>query len=358
MISGKRRRRATVCALFCLALCLALFAGCGEQKPGAQSSSEQSEQSGDDTLSERTVFAMDTVMTLRVYGADGEKALDDAEDEIMRLDALLRRGDTSSEIYKVNSERTAEVSEDTAELLKAALSISDSTDGVFDISIAPVMDLWGFYGQQFHVPTSEAIESALSDVDWHGISLKGNTVSLQDGVQIDLGGIAKGFLSNRIMEIYRENGIESGLVSLGGNVQVLGTKPDGSQWTIAIQDPDDETAYAGTIKASDKAVITSGSYQRFFEENGVKYHHIIDPKTGYPAKSGVTSVTIVSEDGTMADGLSTSLFIMGVDKGIEYWRSHEGFDAVFITEDEKVYVTEGLEDTFSSDLPYEVMKRK
>ena len=355
MRSGKRRMKAAVCTLLSLILCLAALAGCGEKEQGMQSSRDSHTK---DAPSERTVFAMDTVMNLRVYGADGEKVLDDAEAEIARLDALLRRGDASSEIYRLNSERTAEVSEDTAELLKAALSISESTEGVFDISIAPVMDLWGFYGQQFHVPASEEIKATLPDVDWRGISLNGNTVSLQDGIQIDLGGIAKGFLSNRIMEIYRQNGIKSGLVSLGGNVQVLGTKTDGSQWNIAIQDPDDESAYAGTIKASDKAVITSGSYQRYFEENGVKYHHIIDPKTGYPAESGVTSVTVVSEDGTTADGLSTSLFIMGVDEGAEYWRTHEGFDAVFITEDRNIYITEGLKDSFSSDLPYEVIKRK
>ena len=352
MISGKRRIKTVICMLLCLTLCLTSFSGCGGKDREGKNSQT------DDTLSEKTVFAMDTVMDLRVYGAGGKEVLDDAEKEIMRLDSLLRRGDPSSEIYEVNHEGSAEVSEDTAELIRAALCISESTDGVFDISIAPVMDLWGFYGQQFHVPTAENIESVLSEVNWRGISLSGNTVSLQDGIQIDLGGIAKGFLSDRIMEIYRRAGMKSGLVSLGGNVQTLGTRPDGSQWKIAIQDPDDESAYAGTIETSDQAVITSGSYQRFFEENGVKYHHIIDPKTGYPARSGVISVTIVSEDGAMADGLSTSLFVMGVDKGAEYWRSHEGFDAVFITEDKRIYVTEGLKDSFSSDLPYEIIRRK
>ena len=196
MISEKRKRKNLICAWIILALCAALFVGCADSQENASSS-----QADDDTLSERTVFAMDTIMTLRVYGADGEKVLDDAEEEITRLDDLLRRGETSSEIYKINSKGTAQVSDDTAELLKAALSISEATDGAFDISVAPVMDLWGFYGQQFHVPASEEIAAMLPNVDWHGISLDGNTVSLKEGVEIDLGGIAKGYLSSRRFSI-------------------------------------------------------------------------------------------------------------------------------------------------------------
>lgn len=305
---------------------------------------------------EKTVYAMDTVMTLKAYGENAEKALEDAEQEIERLDSGLRRGNTESEIYKVNSENSAEVTEDTAKLVKDALEICSSTDGAFDISIASVMDLWGFYTKEFYVPNSDEISSELSRVDYKNISVDNNVISVRNNSQIDLGGIAKGYLSERIMEIFKNDGVDSGIISLGGNVQTLGKKSDGSNWKVAIQNPDDDT-YIGGLSISDKAIITSGGYQRFFEQNGVIYHHIIDPKTGYPANSGLKSVSIVSDSGTLADGLSTALFVMGLDKGSEYWRSHNGFEVVFVTDDNRIYITEGLNDIFESQYEYSVITK-
>lgn len=305
---------------------------------------------------EKTVYAMDTVMTLKAYGENAEKALEDAEQEIKRLDSGLRRGNTESEIYKVNSENSAEVTEDTAKLVKDALEICSSTDGAFDISIASVMDLWGFYTKEFYVPNSDEISSELSRVDYKNISVDNNVISVRNNSQIDLGGIAKGYLSERIMEIFKNDGVDSGIISLGGNVQTLGKKSDGSNWKVAIQNPDDDT-YIGGLSISDKAIITSGGYQRFFEQNGVIYHHIIDPKTGYPANSGLKSVSIVSDSGTLADGLSTALFVMGLDKGSEYWRSHNGFEVVFVTDDNRIYITEGLNDIFESQYEYSVITK-
>ena len=150
------------------------------------------------------------------------------------------------------------------------------------------------------------------------------------------------------MKIFANNGVTSGIISLGGNVQTLGHKPDGSLWRVGIQDPDDTSSILATLEVADKAVITSGGYQRFFEENGVTYHHIIDPRSGYPADSGLTSVTIVSDDGTLADGLSTSLFIMGHDAAIDYWRTHsEDFDFILVSDDGSVTISAGLEDCFT-----------
>ena len=164
-------------------------------------------------------------------------------------------------------------------------------------------------------------------------------------MKIDLGGIAKGYTSSRIMDIFKENGITSGLVNLGGNVQALGTKTDGSNWRVAVQSPDE-------------AVITSGGYERYFEQDGVTYHHIIDPKTGYPAENGLVSVTIVSSDGTLADGLSTSLFIMGEEKAAEFWKAHsDEFEAILETDDGTIYVTEGLKDSFTTDLDMKVITK-
>ena len=161
------------------------------------------------------------------------------------------------------------------------------------------------------------------------------------------------------MKVFKDNGIKSGLVSLGGNVQALGAKPDGSKWKVAVQNPDSDESYIGVLEIAGKAVITSGGYERYFEKDGKTYHHIIDPVTGYPADSGLKSVTIISSDGTLADGLSTSLFIMGIDKAKEYWRANsDKFDVILLTNDNKQYVTEGIYSDYSTDYPVEKIKKE
>lgn len=329
--------------IFLAAVCIAVLPAC------SVSDNEQTAYEA-----EKMVYAMDTVMTLKACGENAESALEEAEQEIIRLDNTLRRKSSDSEIYRINTEKKAEVSEDTAELIRDALDICSLTDGAFDISIAPVMDLWGFYTKDFRVPSDNELSQELERVDYRNISVDGNRVFADNGSQIDLGGIAKGFLSGRIIEIFKSNGVESGIISLGGNVQTFGIKPDGSAWKVAVQNPDD-SAYIGTVAVSDKAVITSGGYQRFFEQDGVVYHHIIDPKTGCPAESGVKSVSVVSDNGTLADGLSTALFIMGLEKGTEYWKTHDGFDVIFVTDDNRICITQGLEDIFESEYAYSVI---
>ena len=175
------------------------------------------------------------------------------------------------------------------------------------------------------------------------MDLKVSSVTIPDDVRLDLGGIAKGFTSSRVMDVFREKGVTSGIISLGGNVQALGCKPDGNMWRIGIQDPNDLNSTFAVIEVADQAVITSGGYQRYFEENGQTYHHIIDPRTGYPAENGLISVTIISDDGTLADALSTSLFIMGPEKASTFWKKHaDAFDAVMMKDDGTVMVTAGL----------------
>ena len=195
--------------------------------------------------------------------------------------------------------------------------------------------------------TAAAAASAEADAEESG----GRTAVFGiPGMEIDLGGIAKGYTSSRVMEIFREHGIEHGLVSLGGNVQALGTKENGKPWRVAIQNPEDELKYLGVLDIADKCVITSGGYERFFEQDGRRYHHIIDPRTGYPAESGLLSATIISDDGALADGLSTALFIMGKDKAEEYWRAHPWtFDYILEDTDGTLYVTAGAADLFTTD---------
>lgn len=331
-------------------MCAALLSGCSADGLLGSRKKDAEEYSA-------IVFAMDTEMSLKAYGENGKAAIDEARREINRLDGLLRRGSEDSDIYKINENGAYSVSEDTAALTEFALDICRQTDGAFDISIAPVMDLWGFYTKEFHVPSEPELSAVLDAVDHNRIAVRGDTVEVSDGAKLDLGGIAKGYLSSRIMDIYKEHGVKSGIVSLGGNVQALGAKPDGSKWNIAIQDPADLSAYIGSVRLCDSAVVTSGGYQRFFEDDGKVYHHIIDPATGYPAHSGVISVTVISADGTLADGLSTALYVMGLDKGGEYWRSHDGFEAIFVTEDNSIYITQGLEGVFETRRRYEIIKR-
>ena len=246
--------------------------------------------------------------------------------------------------------------------MERALEFGESTDGAFDIAIYPIMAEWGFTTGDFKVPSKETLDGLLEKTKLSDVVFdkETSTVSFKtDGMAIDLGGIAKGYTSTRIMDIYRECGVKSGLVNLGGNVQALGTKTDGSKWRVAIQGVEDDDSYLGVLSISDKAVITSGGYERYFEQDGVTYHHIIDPTTGYPADSGLLSVSIVSADGTMCDALSTSLFIMGKDKAIEYWRAHsDEFDMILYDKENKVYVSEGIAEDFTSDFDTEVVKKE
>ena len=302
-------------------------------------------------------FAMDTVMTISAYGSKSESAVKAAQNEISRLDKLLSVQNENSEIFKLNQSKQMTVSEDTLTLITRSKEIYTLTDCAFDITCEPLAREWGFYsGLKNKVPSQKAIENALEAVGAEHINIENSTVTLDENTSLDLGGIAKGYASQKAAEILKENGVASALMSLGGNVRAVGTKPDGEGWSVAITDPDDNAKSIGTLKISDKAVVTSGGYQRYFEENGQIYHHIIDTKTGYPADSGLKSVTVVSDDDTLADALSTSLFVMGLEKSGEFYGENSSlFGAVFITDKSEIYVTDNLKDSFMSEQGFEVI---
>ena len=354
---------------------------------------------GKNSHAEKEFFAMDTVMSVSVNGKNAEKAADAVVDEVNRLDGLLSTGSIDSEVSLINENGGGTLGPDGCALMKKALSLYEDSEGLYDISIYPVMELWGFASGEagssskepggggtgeenlvlgesggssegaegdssiaadgFHVPSQEEINQALTFVDASKIHFDEKTGEVSfdtDGMKIDFGGIAKGYTSSRMMDILREQGIESALVNLGGNVQALGTKPDGSKWRVGVQDPGDASGLLGILEIEDLAVITSGGYERYFEENGQIYHHIIDPRTGFPADTGLTSVTIVSPDGTLADGLSTFLYIAGEEQAEAYWRAHtDEFDMILAKEDGTLLVTEGIEDAFSTEYDYEVI---
>ena len=302
-------------------------------------------------------FAMDTVMTINAYGSKSESAVKAAQNEINRLDKLLSVQKENSEIFKLNQSKKMTVSEDTLTLITRSKEIYTLTDGAFDISCEPLIREWGFYsGLENKVPSKKAIETALEGVGAEHIKIKDSTVTLDDNTSLDLGGIAKGYASHKAAEILKDNGVTSALMSLGGNVRAVGSKPDGESWSVAVTNPDDNSKSIGTLKISDKAVVTSGGYQRYFEENGQTYHHIIDTKTGYPANSGLKSVTIVSDDDALADALSTALFVMGLEKSGKFYSENSSlFGAVFITNKGEIYVTDNLKDSFMSEQGFEVI---
>ncbi len=302
--------------------------------------------------SEQQLFAMDTLMSFTATGAQSEEAVDAAMKEIQRLDRLLSTGDAASEVSAVNMNGGGEVSEDTANVFTAAMRMYEETGGLFDFTIYPLAKLWGFPAKEYRVPSEAEIAQKLPLVDASKTALAGSLVKLDAGQEIDFGGIAKGYASTRVMDIFRDYGVTSGLVSLGGNIEALGARPDGTPWRIGVQDPEGtQGSYLGVLEVTDKAVVTSGGYERYFEENGHTYIHIIDPRTGKPAESDLLSVTVVSEDGTLADGLSTSLFIMGLQGAQEFWRAHldseSAFEMVLVDTDGKVYASEGLAGSFS-----------
>lgn len=293
-------------------------------------------------------FAMDTFMTVTLLEGNN-KVLDEIETFVINLDNKWSHTNENSEIHKINTEKNATLSDDTIEILRFSYNLSEKTQGDFDISIYPIVCEWGFINSDYKVPTQDKIDEILQNLSYKNIEIIDNDVKIGENTEITLGAIAKGYVADEIVRILKENKVTSAVIDLGGNVHVLGVKADGSNWNVGIRDPIDAQGVIGVVSTTEKAVVTSGGYERFFEENNEIYWHIMNPHTGYPAKNGIISTTIVADEGIYADALSTTLFVMGVDKAIEFYQEHRDFDFVIITEN-SAYVTENLKDNFVSNL--------
>ncbi len=301
-------------------------------------------------MEEIQLFAMDTFMDLKASGENGREALLKAEKEINHLERLFSTTLEQSEVFQINQnagQTAVSVSDDTLHLMQKAKEYYTLTDGAFDITIAPVVKAWGFTEEVKKVPSEEELQQKLQLVSNDKLRIENNTILLeQKNMAVDLGGIAKGYTSDKVNEILKQEGITSAVLYLGGNVSVIGRKEDNTKWRVAIQDPLEEEKFAGILNIEDCSIITSGVYQRFFEQNGKKYHHIIDSRTGKPAETGLLSVTIVSKNGTMADALSTSFMVMGVEKSSDLWKKSNDFGAIFITNKKEIYITQDIADAF------------
>ena len=329
------RRIAAV--MLCLCMLLPLT-GCGESK-----------------MSQRQVFAMDTVMTLTAYGNRAEAGLDAAQSVIQSMDSMLDPELETSTTYAINHANgvNVSVSGQVAEMISTASTVYRQSGGALDLSLYPVIKRWGFTNGRYYVPTDDELAQDLSRKCFDKMILTSfpssgsYAVSFPSYAEITFGAVAKGCASENAVAAMRNAGVTSGIVSLGGNVQTLGLKPDGSNWNVAICDPNNTSSYLGVISVGETAVITSGTYQRYFTQNNKTYHHLINPETGYPINNTLSSVTVICEDGTMADCLSTAMFILGESKALNYWRTYGGFEMILVNKDNQITCTKGLMEDFT-----------
>ena len=290
----------------------------------------------------RTLFLMDTYMELRCFGENAQAALDACAEEAARLDALFSATNAASDVSRMNEAAgtLVAVDETTLELLSRAKQLSVITGGAFDPALRTLITAWGFTEPKQSVPSSDVLDALLPVPGESAIRIEGSFAAVDPPAGVDLGGIAKGYCGERLHALLCSYGIESALLSLGGNIEAIGTRQDGTPWRVGIQDPSDASAIIGVLELTDCAAVTSGGYQRYFEEDGVRYHHILDPKTGYPADSGLLSVTVFSKSGTEADALSTAFFILGLDCSLALIRSGAvDCEAVFVLSDHSVFCT-------------------
>lgn len=296
-------------------------------------------------------------MTHQAFGNRAEECLAAIGKEAVRLEEILSRYIAGSEISRINQSagiRSERVSSNTCEVLSAALEFSRQCPGQYDITIAPLVTLWNEAKKTHQVPDHTSIQQVLPLVNYEDLIVNPGerTAALKKcGQSIDPGGIGKGFAGDQFVEIYREYGISSAYSNIGGNVVTLGTKPDGSPWQIGIQHPRNENLLLGSVAVAGKSVVTSGDYQRYFTDSrGIHRHHILSPVNGYPSQSGLVSVSIIADRSMTADGLSTILFMVGMEKGLDILRQYPGSEAIFVDQNLHVWITAGLKDSFQADM--------
>ena len=318
--------------LVCLLLAAALLVPCA---------------AGAETVKRSEVgYYLNTVITLTAYVEDPQ-VLKDALEECGRYERLLSRTVEGSDVWRINHAegQPVEVSDDTIVILRCAAAVSEASGGAFDVTIAPASTIWDFTSGEAVLPDAETLAKAAELVDWTKIGIDGNTVTLPEGMMIDLGGIAKGYIADRIRQYLMEKGVEHAILSFGGNVIAIGQKPDGSDWKVGVQDIDKPTGETMMVlRNSGGSTVTSGIYERGFDLDGVRYHHLLDPATGWPVQNELASVTILSDSSMVGDALSTAVFVLGTEDGLFLVESLQGVEAVLITRDRGVILSSGAED--------------
>lgn len=352
----KKMRKKLLFSLITLGISFMVLTGCTDSAKNTTTESSAATKILKDPYSDEQ-FLLGTYVRIRVYDEGKESALKPAFDRVKELGDKITINQKGSEIDEVNEQagiKPVKVSDDVYTLVKRAYEYSQDSQGGFDMAIGAITQLWRIGFDDARKPSQEEIDQALKLVDYHKIELndKEKTVYLKEkGMIIDLGAIAKGYITDEVVKVLKKQGVTTAIVDLGGNVYVLGHSPRGENqdWTVGIQDPNmARGSVLGSIKERNKTLVTSGIYERYLEVDGKKYHHLFDPKTGYPFDNDIASVTIITDKSIDGDGLSTAVFSMGVKKGLEYVESelNNGTEAIFVTKDDKVYVTDPIKDTF------------
>ena len=300
-------------------------------------------------------YAMNTVIEQKWYGESADTVYTGMETKIREIESVLSMHLSQSEIAAINENagvQPVEVSQRTFDLLQRAKELSEQSDGAFDITIAPVVELWGITSDHPHVPTDEELAQAMALMGLEDLVLDGEACTAyltRPGMAIDLGGIAKGWTADQLREYARELGAERGYVSLGGNLMIIGERPDGDPFKFGLRDPQgDASTYLGTVTLEDGCTMaTTGGYERYFEEDGIRYHHVLDPRTGYPADSDLLSVAVISKDGTLADYLSTTLFVQGLEAA-KAAAGSEDYALVMVDQENNVWISGLLRGNFES----------
>lgn len=293
-------------------------------------------------------FLMDTLVQMRAHGEMSDLAVEESMDRIKEIEELMSKTIESSDIYQLNHnpQTKLEINSSTMEVLKRSKEFAVMTEGDFDPTIGALVELWGIGSSDAAVPSEAELETALASTGYQHLNLESNSAEItRPGVKLDLGAIAKGYAADEVKKIVQKHDIEHAFVNLGGNVLVIGNKVDGSPWKIGIQDPREGRGNVmAIVDAIDLTIVTSGNYERYFEENGKLYHHILDPKTGYPSENNLLSVSIISKNSFDADALSTAIYVMGLERGMKFIEEMEDVDVMFITNNLDVYLSSGLND--------------
>jgi thiamine biosynthesis lipoprotein len=329
--------------LVTLLACLFLFSSCSKKTEEPQS---------------KSLLLLGTVCKITIYDNPSEQAFAAAFERIGEIEAKMSLHKVTSELEAINKkagEGLVPVSEDTYAVVEEALEIAKLSDGAFDPTVGPLVQAWDIGGENPRKPSQEEIDSLLPLIGYKRVLMDNtaHSIGLEDaGMILDLGGIAKGYAADEVAEVLSTFKVKSAIVNLGGNVLTLGTKPDGSLWKIGIQDPDqDRGGYVMILSLKDQSLVTSGPYERFFEQDGKVYHHILDTDTGYPVESEFTSVSIITPKSFLADALSTSLYALGYEKGMAMIDAMPEVEAVFFTSDRKILLSKGLKE---GKIPYTI----
>lgn len=296
----------------------------------------------------KSSFKLNTIVSITLYDSQDESIIDEAFQLCDYYENLLSRTKKESEIYKLNEEGqdSYTISDETKELLTTGFHYSQLSNGAFDLTLEPLTSLWNFGSSEVRLPSREEIEEALTHIGYQHLKVEGNTITFEkEGMGIDLGAIAKGYIADKMKEFLVSKGVNSAIINLGGNILCVGDKPDGSAFMVGIQKPfQDRNETIAVVEIRDLSVVSSGIYERFFTVDGKNYHHILNPATGYPYENDLTSVTIISKKSVDGDALSTTCFALGLEEGMKLIESLPDTYAVFITSDYELHYSKGFKE--------------